>query len=76
MWDGIEGLGEVQYDHVYLCSTIELPKEVMDGREELSFTGVARSEAMVQLSEDLVAFKMFQDMFADNVLQDLTGDAG
>ena len=49
----------------------------MDGREELSFTGVARSEAMVQLSEDFVAFQMFQDMFAaDNVLQDLTGDAG
>ena len=47
----------------------------MDGRE-LSFTGVARSEAMVQLSEDFIAFQMFQDMFADNVLQDLTGDAG
>ena len=26
----------------------------MDGREELSFTRVARSEAMVQLSQDFV----------------------
>ena len=43
----------------------------MNGHDELSFTRVARSEAMVQMIED----EMVQDMFTDNVLQDLTGDA-
>ena len=71
MGDFVEGLGEIQQHCVHLSSPGKVVGDVVDGDEELGFTGAPFPEAVLSVAEDLVFVEMAHDAAVDDVFQDL-----
>ena len=73
MEDRVEGLAEVQDHHISLDSGVVGSEEVMHGGEQLSLTGVSRSEGVVSITEYVVLFQVVSKVSTNDVFNQLAG---
>ena len=67
MWDGIERLRKIEHADVNLEGFIMERGNIMGSNEELGFTTMLSSEAVLEGREDIVLVKMITYVFAYDV---------
>ena len=71
MGHNVEGFGEVQNSYVRLPSFVEGGQEVMSCRQELCFAREAGPKSVIKFGEDVMLFKVVEDMVGYDMLKEL-----